>query len=174
MPDAAKLRGYGSGGSGLSGAGALTATLSMVPMHPLVIVALLVLQARQAPPSDLPAPVTAGLEALEAGRCDEAFKHWSSRSTASTAGTNAIQRLTDCASLRRLGALHGHELLRVVGVGTRIRRVYLMLRYDAQPVYLLLLAYQPADEWSIIKVNWNTNADRVLPPTMVPPERAEP
>jgi hypothetical protein len=52
--------------------------------------------------------------------------------------------------------------------------VYLVLRYDAQPVYILLVAYQPGDEWGVIRVNWSTNADRVLPPTMVPPERGEP
>lgn len=120
----------------------------------------------------LPLPVTAGIEALEAGRCDDAFKHWSPQASPGT-NTGAVQRLTDCAALRRLGTIHGHEVLRVVPVGTRVRRVYLLLRYQTQPVYMVLVAYQPADEWQVIRTGWSTNADRILPPTMVPPERAE-
>ena len=137
------------------------------------MILLLMLMQTATPQIELPPPVTAGLDALEAGRCDEAFTHWQPPPTA-TSGTNAVQRLTDCASLRRLGVLHGHELLRVVSVGTRIRRVYLLLRYQAQPVYMLLVAYQPADEWTILRVNWNINADRILPPTIAPPERGGP
>lgn len=143
------------------------------PTPPVLALLLATLLPGSPPPAQLPLPVTAGLEALEAGRCDEAFRLWAPRTPPPGTPTNAIQRLTDCATLRRLGALHGHEVLRIVNVGTRLKRVYLLLRYDAQPVYILLLAYQPADEWSVIRVNWSTNADRVLPPTMAPPERTE-
>jgi hypothetical protein len=115
--------------------------------------------------------VQAGLDALEAGRCDAAFTHWS-RPVTPGAPTGAVQRLTDCASLKRLGTLHGHEVLRIVPVGERIRRVYLLLRYDAQPVYLLVIAYQPNAEWFVIKSNWSVTADRVLPLDMVPNEQA--
>jgi len=128
-------------------------------------------------PSDrasLPQPVVAGLDALEAGHCDDAFKLWSPPTTSPGTGSNPVQRLTDCASLRRLGVLHGHEVLRVVAVGARLRRVYLLLRYQAQPVYIVLVAYQPAEEWNVIRVSWSTNADRVLPPTVAPPERVQP
>lgn len=125
-----------------------------------------------APKADLPAPVQAGLVALEEGRCDAAFVHWSRPATSPGMGTGAVQRLTDCATLKRLGALHGHEVLRVVSVGERIRRVYVILRYQAQPVYLLLVAYRPDDEWYVIKTTWSISADRVLPPDMVPREQA--
>jgi hypothetical protein len=125
-----------------------------------------------APKAELPPPVQAGLLALAEGRCDAAFVHWARPATSPGMGTGAVQRLTDCATLRRLGTLHGHDVLRIVSVGERIRRVYLILRYQAQPVYVLLVAYQPDDEWHVIKTNWNVNADRVLPPDMVPPERA--
>lgn len=124
------------------------------------------------PKAELPAPVQAGLTALEEGRCDAAFLHWSRPATDPGMGTGAVQRLTDCATLKRLGPLHGHEVLRVVAVGERIRRVYVILRYQAQPVYVLLVAYRPDDTWHVIKANWSLNADRVLPPDMVPPERA--
>ena len=123
------------------------------------------------PAVELPGPVQAGLDALEAGRCDAAFTHWS-RPPMPGAPTGAVQRLTDCASLRKLGQLHGHDLLRTVAVGERIRRVYLVLRYQAQPVYLLVVAYRPDDEWVVIKTNWSVNADRVLPLDMVPNEQA--
>lgn len=138
--------------------------------RPLSIASWLVLL--QAAAAALPPPVQAGLDELESGRCDAAFVHWSRPAGIPGAGTGAVQRLTDCAALRRLGTLHGHELLRVVPVGERIRRVYLVLRYQAQPVYLLVVAYRPADEWIVIKANWNLAADRVLPPDMVPPEQA--
>lgn len=121
---------------------------------------------------ELPPPVQAGLTALAEGRCDAAFVYWSRPATSPGAPTGAVQRLTDCATLKRLGTLHGHEVLRVVSVGERIRRVYVILRYQAQPVYALLVAYRPDAEWQVIKTNWSVNADRVLPPDMVPPEQA--
>ena len=137
-------------------------------MTSILLIALLQAAAQAA----LPAPVTAGLTALQEGRCDAAFVHWSRPATTPGVGTGAVQRLTDCATLKRLGELHGHDVLRVVPVGERIRRVYLILRYQAQPVYILLVAYRPDDEWFVIKTNWNVSADRVLPPDMVPPEQA--
>lgn len=142
-------------------------------MHSIILLLGSLLQGSPAA-TPLPPPITAGVDALEAGRCDDAFKQWSPPITRPGTGTGAVQRLTDCASLRRLGTLHGHEVLRVVPVGTRVRRVYLLLRYQVQPVYIVLVAYQPADDWQVIRTSWSTNADRILPPTMVPPERAEP
>ena len=132
---------------------------------------LIVLLAGLVQTSDMPAPVQAGLAALREGRCDAAFVHWS-RPAAPGSPTGAPQRLTDCATLKRLGRLHGHEVLRVVPIGERIRRIYVVLRYETQPVYLLLIAYRPDAEWVVIKTSWNVSADRVLPADMVPLERA--
>ncbi len=140
-------------------------------MRSLSIAVVLLLVQGSAPRHELPPPVQAGLDALEAGQCDAAFTHWS-RPPAPGTPTGAVQRLTDCASLRRLGALRGHDVLRVVPVGDHIRRVYLVLRYQVQPVYFLAIAYQPGDDWVVIKTNWSVNADRVLPLDMVPNEQA--
>lgn len=136
-----------------------------------MIAILLIALLHQAGAGTLPAPVQAGLDSLEAGRCDAAFVQWS-RPPGPGTGTGAVQRLTDCAALKRLGTLHGHEVLRVVPVGQHIRRVYLLLRYETQPVYALVVAYQPDAAWVVIKTNWSVNADRVLPLDMVPNEQA--
>src|SRR5262245_21179423 len=140
-------------------------------MRAFVTVSALMLLQGASPRTELPPPVQAGLDALEEGRCDAAFTHWARPATPG-APTGAVQRLTDCASLKRLGQLHGHDVLRVVPVGERIRRVYLVLRYQVQPVYLLVIAYQPGPDWTVIKANWSVNADRVLPLDMVPNEQA--
>src|ERR1700741_1091737 len=127
-------------------------------MNPILVFALLQAVGQNA----LPAPVQAGLDSLEAGRCDAAFVQWS-RPPGPGMGTGAVQRLTDCAALKRLGTLHGHDVLPIVPGAQRIRRVSLLLRYETQPVYALVVAYQPDASWVVIKTNWSVNADRVLP-----------
>lgn len=136
----------------------------------LAIVALLQGPAQQ---SELPAPIESGLRDLTAGRCTDAFTAWSQNWTGPDNVGKQQSLVAGCDVLGRLGTLHGYDVLRVIDVGPHVRRVYLVLRYELQPVYLMLVAYRPAAEWKVNTVNWNTLPDKVLPAAVAPAERPQ-
>lgn len=115
----------------------------------------------------------AGLNELTAGHC-VAFTIWSRDWSGPDNAGKQEQLRASCDVLGRLGKLQGYDVLRIVDVGSHLRRVYLLLRYEVQPVYLMLVAYQPADTWRTITVNWNTVADKVLSAIVAPTERPQP
>jgi hypothetical protein len=78
------------------------------------------------------------------------------------------QQLLD--SFRQLpqaaGRALGYDLIRTVDITPHLRRAYFLLRCQKQPVYFLLVLYQARDRWIVSTVNWHTDADHVLPPTL--------
>jgi len=122
----------------------------------------------------LPAPVAAGLTALKAGRCNDAFKMWSEAWTAAEDVGKQQQLLAGCALLDRFGQMFGYEVIKTVNVGVSIQRLYFVLKYQAQPIYLMVVAYRPDQEWRVIGVNWHTFGDQILPADLVPNERPKP
>ena len=123
---------------------------------------------------DLPPPISAGLRALSAGRCSEAFIAWSKDWNSPEDVGKQQQLRTSCDVLARFGKFHGYDVLSVVDVGPHVRRVYVVLRYEIQPVYMMLIAYRPAEAWKVNTVNWNTIPDKVLPASVAPLERPQP
>jgi len=79
------------------------------------------------------------------------------------------------ASFRQLPEVAGHplgyDLIRIIDVTPHLRRVYVLLRCQRQPVYFLVVLYQARDRWTVNTINWHTDADQVLPPTLFGPER---
>lgn len=120
--------------------------------------------------SALPPPVVNGLSALQNGHCADAFEAWTSTWTGSEEASKRETLRGSCTYLDRLGGMQGYEILESRTVGTRLVFVYAVLLYSNQPVFLLLIAYRPKDEWKVISVNWNTTAEKVLPPSMLPPK----
>jgi hypothetical protein len=70
--------------------------------------------------------------------------------------------------------MQGYEVLSDSAVGTHLAFVYTVLLFDKQPVFLLLIAYRPKDDWKVMTVNWNTTAEKVLPTTLLPPRPSPP
>ncbi len=143
-------------------------------MNALLHVLIILLVQSPLQQSNLPPPIVAGLNDLRAGRCSEAFTAWSRDWTGPDDVGKQQQLRASCDVLARLGKLNGYDVLRVMDVGPHVRRVYLVLRYDLQPVYMMLVAYQPTEAWKTITVNWNTIADKVLPSAVAPAERPSP
>jgi len=118
-----------------------------------------------------PAPLAIeGFTLLEAGKCDSAFALWSSGWVGTDGEAKSAQLVASCRLLTPLGELAGHDVIRTVDITPRLQRIYAVLRYRTQPVYILLVAYKPTSEWQIQTVNWNTEMDRVVPPQMFGPE----
>lgn len=56
-----------------------------------------------------------------------------------------------CTTLQQVGGdLHGYDLLRKMDVTPHRARVYMVLLYDVQPAYLMLVAYEPGGgDWKV-------------------------
>jgi hypothetical protein len=124
----------------------------------------------QSPP---PTVVVRGFEMLGAGHCSDAFREWS---TAWVQPEDAGKRealLGSCATLAAFGKMHGHDIVRIVTVTPHLTRVYAVLRYTNQPIYLLVVAYRPDDEWKVLAVNWHTFSEKVFPPEILSAERRD-
>lgn len=141
----------------------------------LIPVIVLVVTPSLAPnQSPLPPVVSAGLDSLKRGRCDAAFRTWTTAWTSAEDSAKRTTLLGSCEILARFGQLHGYDIIHKVPVGPNLLRVYAVLRYDIQPAYLLLVAYRPADAWKITSVNWNTSVEKVFPPSLLAPENLGP
>lgn len=118
----------------------------------------------------LPAPVTQGLESLTGGDCKAAFELWTSTWTAPEESEKRRTLVNGCQIIERFGWLRGYDVVKVVNVTPHLMRVYAVLLYDPQPVYILVVAYRPASTWKVVSLNWNTLVEKVFPPDLLPAE----
>jgi hypothetical protein len=74
------------------------------------------------------------------------------------------------SSLRQLPEVAGHplgyDLIRVIDLTPHLRRVYVLLRCQRLPLYFSLVLYEARDRWTVNNINWQTDADKVLPPAL--------
>ena len=141
-------------------------------MRSLIVVLLLlpaVGASQQAPPI-----ATKGLDLLVAGQCEAGFRAWTAGWTAPDDSMKRETLIGTCTVLPQFGKLNGYDIIRVVSVTPNLTRVYVLLRYDLQPLYLLLVAYRPKDDWKVITVTWNTLPEKVFPPDILPSEHPGP
>ena len=123
----------------------------------------------------LPPVVQAGLDSLAGGRCEVAFRIWSASWTSTPDGAAKRETIVGgCTVLSNLGPMNGYDLIHVVPVTKNLMRVYVLLKYDIQPVYILLVAYLPQTTWRVTSINWNTNSENVLPANLLAPESLKP
>lgn len=135
-----------------------------VPLLAMLLLAPLRLLAQL----EIPAPVITGLNMLR-GDCQKAFTLW----TKSFKSADRDQLIASCSTLEQLGGpIYGYDIVRVLEITPHLRRVYVVLLYQNQPIYLMLMAYKPGSgDWKIGAVIWNSDPDKILPPTLVPPQR---
>jgi hypothetical protein len=117
---------------------------------------------------EIPTPALAGLNMLR-GDCQKAF----TLLTKSFKSADRDQLITSCSTLEQIGGpIYGYDVVRVLEITPHLRRVYVVLLYQNQPIYLVLQAYKPgAGDWKIVAVVWNSDPDKIFPPTVVPPQR---
>jgi len=122
--------------------------------------------------TELPPFVKEGLEALGTGNCEKAIALW----TAPWSEAQKAQMAGICPTLKQFGeSVHGYDLLKVIDVSPHLRRVYALLLYDGQPVYAMVIAYQPAGkDWIVGGFILNADPDQVIPVQVLPPQRAKP
>jgi hypothetical protein len=138
----------------------------------ILVIALVALATSLSAQLDVPIPVQRGLDALRAGRPDSAAAEWTRKWTSADDSGKREQLIASLQTLARVaGPAHGFDVVRVVEVTAHLRWVYVLLLCERQPAYLMLVVYRQANEWRITAVNWNTDADKVLPEWLIASER---
>lgn len=121
-------------------------------------------QQRQIPPV-----VSSGLDLLVEDRPHDAVSAWGRRWT----GADTAQAVTLRASLEQinslLGRARGYELVRAFEISESLQQLYIVIRFEKQPLYALFVIYRPSDEWQVNAVRWNTDASTVFPQSLVTP-----
>src|SRR6266850_1707791 len=132
----------------------------------LLLIGLLVAVPARLASQAIPPVAAEGLDFLVKGQADSAVGTWTQ---AWVAPEDAAKRQQLVESFRHLpqvvGAPLGYDLIRIVDLTPHLRRVYVLLRCQRQPVYLLIVLYSARDRWIVSSLNWHTDADHVLPPT---------
>jgi len=137
-------------------------------MRFILILTLIAGPTHSAAQVELPSPVQRGLNALREGRPDSAVIEWTKTWTSPDDNQKRAQLAASLQGLAQIaGAVRGYDIVRVIELTPHLRRVYVLLLCEVQPAYLMLVAYQPASQWRVTAVNWNTDADKVLPPSLV-------
>jgi hypothetical protein len=117
----------------------------------------------------VPTVVAEGLDLLVAGRPADAVARWGRAWT----GADTAQAATLLSSLEDLGELlgrvHGFDLVEAFEIGPNISRLYIVIRYDKQPLYAFFFVYRPRREWQVNAVRWNTDATAVFPASLTSP-----
>jgi hypothetical protein len=149
---------------------ARTARLATV----LSLIALVPLRAgaqSSATDTSVPPIVVEGMRAYEKGDLRAALAVWLRGSPVNNAATTE-QMVASVAPIEgAYGRMIGHEILRVVPIGTAVRRVYAVLRYERGPMYGSFDCYRAETGWIIPVFNTNTRAPEVLPAGMLAGER---
>ena len=120
--------------------------------------------------SELPEIAQRGLTALDAGRIDSALAIWVRGSGFSDQARDQVLRSGPLFA-EACGQVSAHDILRVVELSPHLKRLYILALCSTQPVYVMLVLYQGADHWVVTSINWNTDADRVLPASIFGAQR---
>ena len=117
----------------------------------------------------IPPIITRGLQAFQEGRCRDAFDVWTGDWLSPPDGGRRQALLGSCDFLSQVGATpSGYDIFRVIYVTPHLCRVYVVMRYERHPMYLLVVGYAPVDDqWRVTAINWDPDPDKVFPPTML-------
>jgi hypothetical protein len=114
----------------------------------------------------VPQIVTDGFAAYVKGDVRAALGVWLKDSPASSAATIEQMVATIAPVEAAYGHIIGHDVLRVVQVGSAVRRVYVVMRYERGPMYAWFECYENAGRWIIPGFLTNTRASEIMPAGM--------
>lgn len=142
-------------------------------MRPLAVVTLALSLPCLAAAQSAPQPIVVnGLKAWVSGHCPEAIRAWTSKWSKESGASGLVG---GCADFATFGTVHGYDIIRVMDVTPNLQRVYVLLRYAVQPVYLSVVAYAAdTKSWEVMAVNWNSDPDKIVPPQLLPPQHVNP
>jgi len=120
----------------------------------------------------LPPLVMKGLQALQEQRCRDAFDIWTADWQWPRDAERRQQLMATCDFLQEVGAaLHGYDVYHVASITPHLTRIYIVLRYERHPMFLMLSAYSPVDDdWRVTAINWDRDPDKVFPEAILEPQ----
>jgi hypothetical protein len=135
-----------------------------------VLLVMVTVPLRLAAQDEVPRIIHQGIDLMRSDNCAEAFDLWIGH----WPDPQKSQMADSCSVLQENGGtLHGYDVLKVVTLTPHVSRVYLVLLYQKQPIYFMLLSYKPEQAWTVNTINWNTDPDKVIPKDLLPPMRPE-
>lgn len=119
--------------------------------------------------SDVPPVASAGLETFRAAGADSAIAVWLQGTSFDTPATRASLGQGFARMAEQTGQMVGYDVVRVLPVGTHVRRVYAVLHYERGPAYLYLELYRTPSRWVTQSVQFNAAPEDVFPPWLLEP-----
>jgi hypothetical protein len=135
-----------------------------------VVAIALAARAGGASAQEVPEPVQLGLRMLSSGGYEAVVNLWTTTWSDSGDSEKRLQLRDAFSRLVELaGPPLGYETICAVAVSSRLRRVYVLLLHRQQPAYMRLTLYRPEDSWLVTNIAFDTEASRVLPPSLLDP-----
>ncbi len=78
-------------------------------------------------------------------------------------GIKSIKERLD-VSRKLLGNYYGHELMKLEHAGDSYLRYTFLLRYDRQPVKIIIVLYKPNETWKVQNLNFEDKMDDAFSP----------
>ena len=113
-----------------------------------------------------------GLEQMRADSAAAAIATWTSSWKAPADASKAASLLASLDQLHdMIGVPVGYEVVGSEAIGLHLRRVYVLIRYESQPLFAQFVAYSVSDhpaegDWRLATVTWNTNVLEAWPPSL--------
>lgn len=119
-------------------------------------------------PSDIPPAVVRGLDAYKREGERAAVRAWLAGSPAGKDTTNLPQVLEGLETVARAyGKMSGYDVLRVLQIGSRVRRAYIVILFDTGALYALFECYQAPSGWIVSSFITNLRASEILPGDLI-------
>ncbi len=118
---------------------------------------------------DVPPIAAAGLDAFRAAGADSAIAVWIRGTSFDTPATRASLGQGFARMAEQTGRMVGYDVVRVLPVGTHVRRVYAVLHYERGPAYLYLELYRRPEGWVTQTVEFNASPEDVFPVALLEP-----
>jgi len=119
--------------------------------------------------AESPSVATAGLEVFLTAGADSAIAVWLGGATFDTPATRATLGQGFARMAEQRGRMLGYDVVRVLPIGTHVRRVYAVLHYEEAPAYLYLELYRAPGGWVTQAVEFNADPGDVFPPGLLEP-----
>lgn len=117
--------------------------------------------------ADVPRVVLDGFDAYRKSGLRAGLDAWLKTSPVA-ATVNLEQMMSALSQIEGLyGRMTGYDVLRVVHVGTRVRRVYFVVLYEKGPLYGYIDCYQTSQGWVVPGFLTNAQPGVILPPDLL-------
>lgn len=119
-------------------------------------------------PSDIPPAVVRGLDAYKREGEKAAVRAWLAGSPAGKDTTNLPQVIEGLESVAKAyGKMSGYDVLRVMQIGSHVRRAYVVILFETGALYALFECYQAPSGWIVSSFLTNLRAAEILPADLV-------